>query len=91
MLLFSSSLNDKNCRFLAFMSCTHYDPPQTNLRPQDVHLYVKGHTALGGGQLGLFGTGGLHTWASSVEMLLSCFTNTKIIDKTKLFDDSNRR
>lgn len=74
------------------MSCTHYDPPPPEIfNDKDIHLYVKGHTALGGGQLALFGTGNLHTWASEIEELISSFTNTKMIDRRCLFDDSSRR
>ena len=85
-----SSLNDPNCKFLAFMSCSHYDPPD-EIDPKHIPLYVKAHTALGGGKLGLFGTAGLHTWAGEARELVKCFTDCKEIDKTKLFDDSAGR
>ncbi|KXJ14794.1 uncharacterized protein LOC110238383 [Exaiptasia diaphana] len=90
--LSKSNLNDPLCKFWTFMSFTHYDPPAADLfNDKDIHLYVKGHTALGGGQLALFGTGNLHTWASETDELMSCFTNTKMIDRRYLFDDSSRR
>lgn len=74
------------------MSCTHYDPPPPEeFDEKDIHLYVKAHTALGGGHLALFGTGGLHTWADNVDDLVSCFTNSEKIDRRCLFDDSCRR
>ena len=88
--LTTSSLNDPNCKFLAFMSCSHYDPPE-QINAKDIPRYVKAHTALGGGQLGLFGTAGLHTWAEDVEELVKCFTDNTEIDKRKLFDDSAKR
>ncbi|CAB4040097.1 Hypothetical predicted protein, partial [Paramuricea clavata] len=72
------------------MSCSHYDPPD-EINPKDIPRYVKAHTALGGGQLGLFGTAGLHTWAGEVGELVNCFTDSKEIDKKKLFDDSAGR
>jgi hypothetical protein len=72
------------------MSCSHYDPPD-EINPKDIPRYVKAHTALGGGQLGLFGTAGLHTWAGEVGELVRCFTDSKEIDKKKLFDDSAGR
>lgn len=88
--LLNSSLNNLNCKFLVFMSCTHYDPPD-DFDVTQTTKYVKAHTALGGGQLGLFGTGGLHTWAKDVEELLPCFTDSREINKSKLFDDSAGR
>ena len=72
------------------MSCSHYDPPD-EINSKDIPSYVKAHTALGGGKLGLFGTAGLHTWASELGELVRCFTDDRIIDKTKLFDDSAGR
>ena len=74
------------------MSCTHYEPPTPDqFNEQLITKYIKAHTALGGGHLALFGTGGLHTWASSIEQLVSCFTDSRKIDKLQLFDDSGGR
>ena len=74
------------------MSCTRYDPPPPDqFSDKDIPKYVKGHTALGGGNLALFGTGGLHTWASCVEELVPSFCDTTLIDKMRLFDDSSKR
>ena len=49
------------------------------------------HTALGGYPLALFGSGTLHTWASSISEIFHSFQNNKIIDNTRLFEDSCRR
>lgn len=73
------------------MSCTRYEPPHEDFNGKDIFAYVKAHTALGGGHLALFGTGNLHTWASDVDQLVSCFTDTKMIDRKCLFDDSAGR
>ncbi|EDO47397.1 predicted protein [Nematostella vectensis] len=90
--LVNSSLYDKNCKLWAFMSFTRYNPPlPEEFNEKDIPMYVKGHTALGGGSLALFGTGGLHTWASCIEEVWPCFTDTRMIDKRTLFDDSSRR
>ena len=72
------------------MSCTHYDPPldDDEFKESNITEYVKAHTALGGGQLALFGTGCLHTWASEISEVDHCFTDTRLIDKRILFDDS---
>ena len=71
------------------MSCTHYDPPpEAEFQESNITQYVKAHTALGGGQLALFGTGCLHTWAGDISEITNCFTDVTVIDKRKLFDDS---
>lgn len=87
-----SNLHDRLCKLWTFMSCTHYDPPPPDQFDEKlIKKYVKAHTALGGGFFALFGTGGLHTWASSIEELVPCFTDTRLINKMELFDDSNGR
>ena len=87
-----SELYNPKCKFWAFMSCTHYDPPAPDqFNAKLITKYIRAHTALGGSYLALFGTGGLHTWASSIEELVQCFTDCQVIDKLKLFDDSGGR
>ena len=75
------------------MSCTRYMPPNSDecFNEKKIAEYVKGHTALGGGNMALFGTGCLHTWARSLEELVSRFTDDKKIDRRSLFDDSANR
>ncbi|RHY04332.1 hypothetical protein DYB25_005314 [Aphanomyces astaci] len=51
----------------------------------------KGHTALGGGVVGVFGTCGLHTWASHVGNVMQSFLDTTRIDPAILWDDSAGR
>ncbi|KAF1793413.1 Uncharacterized protein GQ600_24177 [Phytophthora cactorum] len=49
---------------------------------------AEGHTALGGGKVGVFGSCGLHTWPSHLgELALCCLNNTRI-DTRYLLDDS---
>ncbi|ETL96241.1 hypothetical protein L917_06152, partial [Phytophthora nicotianae] len=49
---------------------------------------AEGHTALGGGKVGVFGSCGLHTWPSHLgELSLCCLNNTRI-DTRYLLDDS---
>ena len=78
------------CKYLVFMSCTRYYPPDdgTEYHAKDAMTYVKGHTALGGGNMALFGTGSLHTWASDLYEVTERFTDQRIIDGRKFFDDS---
>lgn len=45
----------------------------------------------GGGGLALFGTGNLHTWASTVNDIHRCFTDNRKINRAKLMDDSAYR
>ena len=74
------------------MSCTRYIPPSDDeFDEQNVHNYVKGHTALGGGNMALFGTGCLHTWARNLDEFVSRFVDDRTIDRKRLFDDSARR
>ena len=76
------------------MSCTRYQPPNPSdgsFDEKKVHQYVRAHTALGGGNMALFGTGCLHTWARTLEELYSRFTDTRDIDRKRLFDDSANR
>lgn len=75
------------------MSCTRYMPPKSDgcFDEKKISHYVKGHTALGGGNMALFGTGCLHTWARDLSELVSRFTDGRNIDKKSLFDDSSNR
>jgi hypothetical protein len=51
---------------------------------------VVAQTALGGGNQGMFGSGALHTWASGINDVQSCWTNETRIPKTLLDDSCNR-
>ncbi|QSQ14139.1 hypothetical protein [Myxococcus landrumensis] len=67
---------------VAIMSMTHFDPAQQK---------VLAHTAFGGGRLGLFGSGTLHTWAESLDDVAARFLDERRIDATVLLDDSAGR
>ena len=67
-LVTSEAIGDKRAKYLAFLSSTTYHNPR-GLRPlshTETLSLTRGHIALGGGGLGLFGTGCLWTWPSSV-------------------------
>lgn len=64
---------------VTIMSMTQWDPVQG---------VALAHTALGGGRLGLFGSGALHTWAQSLDELVPRFMDDRRIDTTELLDDS---
>lgn len=52
---------------------------------------VHNHTALGGDDLGLFGSGSLFSWPSHTERVLEAFHDETPVDGTQIFDDSNGR
>ncbi|GFS26653.1 metalloprotease [Elysia marginata] len=86
--------NKSRCKFYCFMSFTRYNLPKDANLPKthsDILKHTKGHTALGGGGLALFGTGNLHTWADSVSRFSQCMTNRKKMDRRKFMDDSAYR
>ncbi|KAE8914548.1 hypothetical protein PF005_g16666 [Phytophthora fragariae] len=49
---------------------------------------AEGHTALGGGKVGVFGSCGLHTWPTHVGEISACCLNNNRIDQRHLLDDS---
>ncbi|ETW00593.1 hypothetical protein H310_07167 [Aphanomyces invadans] len=51
----------------------------------------RGHTALGNSAVGVFGSCGLHTWASHVGNVMQSFLDTTRIDPASLWDDSAGR
>jgi hypothetical protein len=67
---------------VAVMAFSRYDATRRTLR---------GHTALGGGRLGLFGSASLHTWAESLDQVTERFTDETVVDGTLLHDDSAGR
>lgn len=91
--LMSSSLNQgSQCKFLAFLSGTSYichsEIPSNH---SEVLANTKGHVALGGGGLALFGTGCLYTWASSLDDLQERLLDDRKVDRLKFMDDSCNR
>lgn len=49
---------------------------------------LKAHTALGGGGMGLFGSGSLFSWPNSLEDVAAVFADTTPIDASRVHDDS---
>jgi hypothetical protein len=49
------------------------------------------HTALGGGRLALFGSGGFYSWPTRLTDLQSCWMDSRKVDKRLCFDDSGGR
>lgn len=66
----------------------------SGIDPKDVaetFSLTKGHVALGGGGLGLFGSGCLYTWSESLEQVQDYLLNSKKVDTKILMDDSAYR
>jgi hypothetical protein len=74
----SSYSTKKHCMLMAF---TRFDR---------VSKKVSGSTALGGGMLGLFGSGSMFTWPATVDQVLPAFNDNRALP-TDLFDDATRR
>lgn len=49
---------------------------------------MKGHTALGGANLGLFGSASVFSWPRDIESAIDAFHDTSTFDVTKVHDDS---
>lgn len=89
--LMMSSLGSNTRKFLAFLSCTYYNPSallQDTKSHGDILSVTEAHVALGGGGLALFGTACLYTWAKSVEDIIPSFLNKTKVDSRFYMDDS---
>ncbi|XP_062590273.1 uncharacterized protein LOC134251862 [Saccostrea cucullata] len=93
-LMMSNFTQKDCCKWFCFMSFTRYSLPENSEPPRshgDILKHTKGHAALGGGGLALFGTGNLHTWARSISEIHQRFTDVRKIDRKKYMDDSAYR
>lgn len=70
---------EREFKHAVILGCSIYNPETRK---------AEGHTALGGGKVGIFGSCGLHTWPSQLEELNACCLNNTKIDTTRLLDDS---
>jgi len=69
----------KRAKNLVIPAFTRFDPKTGK---------VGAHTALGGGNLALFGGGGLFSWPDSVSQVQAAFMNATTVDPGKVFSDS---
>ena len=91
--ILTSSIGDKKVKYLAFLSSTMYQNPK-KIKPISHHetlKMTKGHIALGGGGLALFGTGCLWTWPTTVTSVQSTLCDTTPVDPCLYMDDSGYR
>lgn len=73
---------DRYSKNIVIAAYTRFDPVQKK---------VFAHTALGGGDLGLFGGGSLFTWPSSLQDTFRVFGDETEIDAMKVHEDSAGR
>lgn len=82
-------------KFVAFIGCTKYDGAVVaatgDFSYSNIRKHLKGHAALGGGGLALFGAAYLYAWPQSFDEIKACFGSNKLVDLTQLPDDSNYR
>ena len=88
--LIESELYSDDVKFLAVMSATRYENASEK-RPSshsELLSMVKGHAALGGGGLALFGSGCLYTWPKKLEEVQKRFQDRTEVDWLHFMDDS---
>lgn len=66
-------------RVLVITAFTRWDPERRK---------AKGHTAVGGGRLAVFGGGTLYCWPTALDTFLSDMLDTTPVDTNKVMDDS---
>uniref|UniRef100_W8AN20 Putative zinc metalloproteinase YIL108W n=1 Tax=Ceratitis capitata TaxID=7213 RepID=W8AN20_CERCA len=82
-------------KFVAFIGCTKYDAAAIaasgDFSYANIRRNLKGHAALGGGGLALFGAAYLYAWPRYCKDINAYFGSTEKVDPTQLPDDSNYR
>lgn len=76
------ALPGPGAKYLVIAAYTRWDPEAR---------VARGHTALGGGDLGLFGGGGLFAWPSSLADVVPVLSDATRVDAARVFDDSAGR
>ncbi|MCW1886194.1 hypothetical protein OKA04_15760 [Luteolibacter flavescens] len=80
-----------------FLNTDHADPTAKNLvlaaftRKDPATGRMLAHTALGGGNLGLFGSASVFSWPDSLANVQASFTDGRRVDATRVHDDSAGR
>ncbi|MEM7457810.1 MAG: metallopeptidase, partial [Planctomycetota bacterium] len=75
----NSTYPDENAKNIVLAAFTRKDPESGRM---------KAHTALGGGNMGLFGSASVFSWPVSIEATTATFLDTSQFDTTKVHDDS---
>ncbi|XP_016973516.1 uncharacterized protein LOC108040526 [Drosophila rhopaloa] len=82
-------------KFVAFVACTHYDgdgvAASGDSSYASIRRHLKGHAALGGGGLALFGSAHFYAWPRTFSEIGDCVRSTERVDIARLPDESNYR
>lgn len=70
----------RNVKYVCILACTMY----TNGN-------LLAHAALGTGDVAVYGSGCLYAWPSDVHEVIKSFRDVRVVDRTKILDDSNGR
>ena len=81
-LLERAGYTTREAKNVAVTGYTYFDPEKKK---------VFAHTALGGGGLGLFGSGGMFTWPNSLEDTFRAFSDSTPVDPNIVHNDSAGR
>jgi hypothetical protein len=77
-----SDVFDKNCKYIAILSFTRYEPHESNIL-NDIFENKKGFCAIGAEWLAVYGTGSLYTWPEELKNLKNILNDDTSIDETK--------
>ncbi|KAH8281170.1 hypothetical protein KR018_001432 [Drosophila ironensis] len=82
-------------KFVAFVACTWYDgagvSASGDVSYANIRRHLKGHAALGGGGLALFGSAHFYAWPRSFAEIGDCVRSAERVDLGRLPDESNYR
>ncbi|KAH8313993.1 hypothetical protein KR067_012084 [Drosophila pandora] len=82
-------------KFVAFVGCTTYDGPgvvaSEDTSYANIRRHLRGHAALGGGGLALFGSAHFYAWPRTLSEIGDCVRSTERVDISRLPDESNYR
>lgn len=82
-------------KFVAFVGCTRYDGDAVvasgDSSYANIRRHLKGHAALGGGGLALFGSAHFYAWPTSFAEIGDCVRSAQRVDIARLPDESNYR
>jgi hypothetical protein len=80
--LFRKEFGEAKFKWAGLSAFSRFDPETKKLR---------GHIALGGGALALFGSGTITYWPSNLGEFMSVFEDATVLDAQATFEDSNNR
>ncbi|KAH8355408.1 hypothetical protein KR084_004077 [Drosophila pseudotakahashii] len=82
-------------KFVAFVGCTRYDgdgvAASGDSSYANIRRHLKGHAALGGGGLALFGSAHFYAWPRRLAEIGDCVRSSERVDIARLPDESNYR